>query len=145
LIRDPLFVDKVRDTDGLYLNRPEHALVMCMDEKSQIQALERTCPLLLMRPGQVERRAHDYLWHGTTSLFAALVNKTGNVIGQTHRRHRSPKFRKFLDTIEATVPAELEIHLIMDITPPQNLPHPTLVVDASPFPRALHSHSSQLA
>lgn len=114
LSRDPLFIDKVRDIVGLYLNPPQHALVLCVDEKSQIQALERTAPLLPMRPGQVERRAHDYLRHGTTTLFAALDAKTGKVIGELHRRHRSAEFRKFLDTIEAHLPAELDVHLIMD-------------------------------
>lgn len=114
LSRDPLFIDKVRDIVGLYLNPPDRALVLCVDEKSQIQALERTAPLLPMRPGQAERRAHDYLRHGTTTLFAALDTKTGKVIGELHRRHRSAEFRKFLDTIEANVPAELDVHLIMD-------------------------------
>ena len=114
LSRDPLFIDKVRDIVGLYLNPPERALVLCVDEKSQIQALERTSPLLPLRPGQAERRAHDYLRHGTTSLFAALNTKTGKVIGQMHRRHRSAEFRKFLDTIENNVPPDLDIHLIMD-------------------------------
>lgn len=114
LSRDPLFIDKVRDIVGLYLNPPERALVLCVDEKSQIQALERTAPLLPMRPGQAERRAHDYLRHGTTSLFAALNTKTGNVIGQMHRRHRSEEFRKFLDTIENNVPEGLDVHLVMD-------------------------------
>ena len=114
LSHDPLFIDKVRDIVGLYMNPPEHALVLCVDEKSQIQALERTAPLLPMRPGQVERRAHDYLRHGTTSLFAAFDTRTGQVIGQMHRRHRSAEFRKFLDTIEENVPQELDVHLIMD-------------------------------
>lgn len=114
LSRDPLFIDKVRDIVGLYLNPPDHALVLCVDEKSQIQALERTAPLLPMRPGQAERRAHDYLRHGTTTLFAAFDAKTGQVIGELHRRHRSAEFRKFLDTIETNVPAELDVHLIMD-------------------------------
>jgi len=114
LSRDPLFIDKVRDIVGLYLNPPERALVLCVDEKSQIQALERTSPLLPMRPGQAERRAHDYMRHGTTSLFAALNTKTGNVIGQMHRRHRSEEFRKFLDTIENNVPQGLDVHLVMD-------------------------------
>jgi transposase len=114
LSKDPLFIDKVRDIVGLYMNPPERALVLCVDEKSQIQALERTSPLLPMRPGQAERRAHDYLRHGTTSLFAAIDTKTGNVIGQTHRRHRSEEFRKFLDTIENNVPQDLDVHLIMD-------------------------------
>jgi transposase len=106
LSRDPLFIDKVRDIVGLYLNPPDHALVLCVDEKSQIQALERTAPVLPMRPGQAERRGHDYLRHGTTTLFAALDTKTGKVIGQLHRRHRSAEFRKFLDTIEANVPVD---------------------------------------
>jgi transposase len=114
LSRDPLFIDKVRDIVGLYLNPPERALVLCVDEKSQIQALERTSPLLPMRPGQAQRRAHDYLRHGTTSLFAALDTQTGKVIGAMHRRHRSAEFRKFLDTIEDNVPPELDVHLIMD-------------------------------
>ena len=99
---------------GLYLNPPERALVMCVDEKSQIQALDRTRPLLPMGPGQAERRTHDYVRHGTTSLFAALDTRTGKVIGQCHRRHRAVEFRKFLDTIEAQVPADLNVHLIVD-------------------------------
>jgi transposase len=114
LSRDPLFVDKVRDIVGLYLNPPDHALVLCVDEKSQIQALERTAPLLPMRPCVAERRAHDYLRHGTTTLFAALDAKTGRVIGELHRRHRSREFRQFLDTVEANVPADLDVHLILD-------------------------------
>jgi len=114
LSTDPLFVEKVRDIVGLYLNPPDRALVMCVDEKSQIQALDRTRPLLPMRPGQAERRTHDYVRHGTTSLFAALDTKTGKVIGQCHKRHRSVEFRKFLDTIEASVPANLNVHLIVD-------------------------------
>jgi transposase len=114
LSRDPLFIDKVRDIVGLYMNPPERALVLCVDEKSQIQALERTAPLLPLRPGQAERRAHDYRRHGTTSLFAALDTKTGQVIGEMHRRHRSAEFRQFLDTIEAKVPPDLDVHLIMD-------------------------------
>ncbi|MGD8376189.1 MAG: IS630 family transposase [Acidobacteriota bacterium] len=111
---DPLFIEKVRDIVGLYFNPPEHAVVFCVDEKSQIQALERTQPLLPMRPGQIERRTHDYRRHGTLSLFAALNVKTGEVLGKTHRRHRSIEFRKFLDTIDASVPPELEVHLILD-------------------------------
>ncbi len=114
LSRDPLFIDKVRDIVGLYMDPPDRALVLCVDEKSQIQALERTAPLLPMRPGQAERRAHDYARHGTTTLFAALDAKTGKVIGRTQRRHRSAEFRNFLDTIEASVPAALDVHLIMD-------------------------------
>jgi len=111
---DPLLIEKVRDIAGLYMNPPEHALVFCVDEKSQIQALDRTQPMLPLRPGQVERRTHDYKRHGTTSLFAALNLKTGHVIGELHRRHRSQEFRRFLDNIEANVPAELDVHIIMD-------------------------------
>jgi transposase len=111
---DPLLIEKVRDIVGLYMNPPDHALVFCVDEKSQIQALDRTQPLLPMRPGQAERRTHDYQRHGTTSLFAALELKTSHVIGQLHRRHRSWEFRQFLDQIEAEVPAEREVHLILD-------------------------------
>jgi transposase len=114
LSKDPLFIDKVRDIVGLYLAPPDRALVLCVDEKSQIQALDRTAPLLPMRPGQIERRTHDYVRHGTTSLFAALDAKTGKIIGQMQHRHRSEEFRKFLDTIEENVPAELDIHLILD-------------------------------
>jgi len=114
LSKDPLFIDKVRDIAGLYLAPPERALVLCVDEKSQIQALDRTAPLLPMRPGQIERRTHDYARYGTTSLFAALNTKTGALIGQTQRRHRSVEFRNFLDTIERNVPPELEVHLILD-------------------------------
>src|SRR5215831_3286211 len=114
LSADPLFIEKVRDIVGLYLQPPDRALVLCVDEKSQIQALDRTQPLLPMRPGQVERRTHDYTRHGTTSLFAALDTKTGTVIGQLHRRHRSLEFRKFLDTIDAEVPADLDVRLILD-------------------------------
>ena len=114
LSRDPLFIDKVRDIVGLYLNPPDRALVLCVDEKSQIQALDRTAPLLPMRPGQIERRSHDYTRHGTTSLFAAFNVASGQVLGQLHRRHRSREFRRFLDTIERNVPAELDVHLILD-------------------------------
>jgi transposase len=111
---DPQLIEKVRDIVGLYMNPPEHALVYCVDEKSQIQALDRTQPLLPLRPGQVERGTHDYKRHGTTSLFAALELKTNRVIGQLHRRHRSQEFRQFLDTIEANVPAALNIHIVLD-------------------------------
>ena len=114
LSKDPLLIDKVRDIVGLYMNPPDHAVVLCVDEKTQIQALDRTQPLLPMRPGQVERRTHDYKRHGTTSLFAALDVKTSQVISQFHRRHRSAEFRQFLDAVDAQVPCELEVHLIMD-------------------------------
>jgi transposase len=114
LSADPLFIEKVRDIVGLYLHPPQKAVVLCVDEKSQVQALDRTQPLLPMRPGQVERRTHDYVRHGTTSLFAALDVASGKVIGQCHRRHRAAEFRKFLDTIDANVPASLDVHLIAD-------------------------------
>jgi transposase len=114
LSADPLFVEKVRDIVGLYLDPPERAVVLCVDEKSQIQALDRTQPLLPMRPGQAERRTHDYKRHGTLSLFAALDVQAGKVIGRCFRRHRAREFRKFLDTVEANVPAELSVHVIMD-------------------------------
>lgn len=114
LSKDPLFIEKVRDIVGLYLAPPERALVLCVDEKSQIQALDRTAPLLPMRPGQIERRTHDYARHGTTTLFAALNTKSGKLIGQTQCRHRSVEFRNFLDTIEKNVPVELDVHLILD-------------------------------
>src|SRR5499427_1119002 len=111
---DPLLIEKVRDVVGLYLNPPDHALVFCVDEKSQIQALDRTQPLLPMRPGQAERRTPDYERHGTTSLFAALDTKTGKIISQLHRRHRAVEFRKFLSAIDSNVPSKLQVHLILD-------------------------------
>jgi transposase len=114
LSTDPLFIEKVRDIVGLYLNPPDKALVLCVDEKSQIQALDRSQPLLPMRPGQVERRTHDYRRHGTTTLFAALEAGTGKVIGEFHQRHRATEFRKFLDTIEGVVPEKFAVHLILD-------------------------------
>jgi len=114
LSKDPLFIEKVRDIVGLYLNPPDRALVLCADEKSQIQALDRSQPLLPMRPGQPERRTHDYVRHGTTTLFAALDAKSGTIIGDLHRRHRAIEFRQFLDTIDAAVPEDLDVHLIVD-------------------------------
>jgi transposase len=114
LSNDPLFVSKVRDIVGLYLNPPDKALVLCVDEKSQIQALERTQPLLPMRPGLPACRTHDYVRHGTTTLFAALDAKTGTVIGKCYRRHRAQEFLKFLRLIDESVPVELDVHLILD-------------------------------
>jgi len=116
LSADPFFIEKVRDVVGLYLNPPERAIVLCVDEKSQVQALDRTQPLLPMTPGQAERGTHDYTRHGTTSLFAALNVATGEVIGKCHRRHRQQEFVKFLDHIHATIP-EVDgetIHIVMD-------------------------------
>ena len=114
LSTDPLFIDKVRDIVGLYLDPPTRAVVLCVDEKSQIQALDRTQPLLPLSFGVAERRTHDYIRHGTTTLFAALNLASGVVIGELHRRHRGSEFLKFLRTIEHSVPAELDIHLVMD-------------------------------
>jgi transposase len=114
LSTDPDFVGKVRDVVGLYVSPPEHAIVLCVDEKSQIQALDRSQPMLPMRPGQVARRSHDYKRHGTTSLFAALDIATGYVIGKCYGRHRATEFRKFLDEIEANVPKGLDVHLVWD-------------------------------
>ncbi|MCX5544216.1 IS630 family transposase [Paraburkholderia sp. CNPSo 3076] len=111
---DPLFVEKVRDIVGLYLDPPLKAMVLCVDEKSQIQALDRTQPMLPLAPGIPERRTHDYMRLGTTTLFAALDIVTGEVIGEMHRRHRSGEFLRFLRTIDASVPAQLDVHLVMD-------------------------------
>jgi transposase len=116
LSKDPFFVEKVRDVVGLYLNPPDKAIVLSVDEKSQVQALDRTQPLLPMTPGQVERRTHDYVRHGVTSLFAALNVATGQVIGQCHRRHRHQELLRFLDLIDASIAKEpgVSIHLVLD-------------------------------
>jgi transposase len=116
LSTDPYFVEKVRDIVGLYMSPPDNAIVLSIDEKSQVQALDRTQPLLPMGPGQAERRTPDYVRNGTTSLFAALNVATGQVIGKCYRRHRQQEFLKFLNEIDARVPKEpgVEIHLIMD-------------------------------
>lgn len=114
LSTDPLFIDKVRDVVGLYLDPPDKAMVLAVDEKSQMQALDRTAPMLPMMPGVPERRTHDYVRHGTTSLFAALDIATGKVIGQHQRRHRHQEFLRFLKTIDASTPPELNLHLICD-------------------------------
>jgi transposase len=111
---DPQFVDKVRDVVGLYLDPPEKALVLCVDEKSQIQALDRSAPVLPMMPGMPERRTHDYIRHGITTLFAALDTTTGEIYGSIHRRHRAIEFKKFLTKLDKQVPAELDVHLICD-------------------------------
>jgi transposase len=114
LSKDPLFVEKVRDIVGLCLAPPDRALVLCVDEKPQVQAGERTAPVLPVRPGQPERRTHDYIRHGTADLFAALDAKTGTVIGACHRRHRAQEFRAFLDEIDRSVPPDLAVHLVLD-------------------------------
>jgi len=116
LSTDPLFIDKVRDVVGLYMDPPDRAVVLCVDEKSQVQALDRSQPLLPMSPGQVERHTHDYARHGTTSLFAALNVATGKVIGNCQQRHRHQEFIKFLELIDEQVPETpgVEVHLVMD-------------------------------
>ena len=114
LSKDPYFVEKVRDVVGLYMSPPDNALVLCVDEKSQMQALERSQPLLPMQPTHPDRRTATYARNGTTSLFAALDIATGRVIGKTFRRHRAKEFISFLGTIDSSVPANLEIHLVMD-------------------------------
>src|SRR5215472_10539874 len=114
LSKDPQFVEKVRDIVGLYMNPPERAVVLCVDEKSQVQALNRTQPILPMGPGIPARQSHDYERHGVTSLFAALDVKTGKTISSVHRRHRHQEFLKFLDIVDVQVPANLEVHIVMD-------------------------------
>jgi transposase len=114
LSEDPQFVDKVRDVVGLYLNPPERAVVLCVDEKTSIQALDRTQPALPMRPGQVERRTHDYKRNGVTDLFAALNLATGQVVAQTRPQHRAVEFRRFLDAVDAAVPDGLDVHVVLD-------------------------------
>ncbi len=114
LSSDPLFVEKVRDIVGLYLSPPDRALVLCVDEKSQIQALDREQPVLPMMPGMAERRTHNYVRHGTTSLFAALDVASGFVIGKCYKRHRAKEFLDFLKQIEARVPDDLDVHIVMD-------------------------------
>ena len=111
---DPQFIDKVRDVVGLYLNPPEAAVVLCVDEKTQIQALDRTAPILPLMPGTPQRRTHDYRRHGTTNLFAALDTASGNVITSMTARHRSEEFRKFLNLIDKEVPSHLDVHVVLD-------------------------------
>src|SRR4051812_3908963 len=114
LSKDPLFIEKVRDVVGLYLNPPERAVVLCVDEKSQIQALDRTAPILPMLPGTPQRATHDYKRAGTSSLYAALDLTTGKVIGRLHARHRAIEFKQFLATIDREVPADLDVHVVLD-------------------------------
>jgi transposase len=114
LSTEPQFIEKVRDVVGLYLNPPEKALVLCVDEKAQIQALDRSAPILPILPTTPARRTHDYVRHGTSSLFAAFDLATGKIISAIHRRHRHQEFLKFLKQIDAEVPAELDLHLICD-------------------------------
>jgi transposase len=114
LSNDPQFIEKVRDLVGLYMNPPDAALVLCMDEKTQVQALDRTAPVFPMRPGVSERQTHDYLRHGTTNLYAALDVASGKVIADMTERHRADEFRRFLNLINRSVPDGLDIHVIVD-------------------------------
>jgi len=115
LSTDPFLVEKLRDIVGLYVTPPEHAMVLCIDEKSQVQALDRTQPILPLRPGLPEQRTHDYERHGTTSLVAALDIATGKVIGECHRRHRHQEFLKFMELVDSKLPADAaEVHLVLD-------------------------------
>jgi len=140
LSSDPQFIDKVRDVVGLYLNPPEHAVVLCVDEKSQIQALDRTAPILPMLPGVPQRATHDYKRHGTSNLYAALNISTGKVIGSLHARHRAIEFKKFLQTIDREVPPDLDVHVICDNASTHKTPaickwllaHPRFVVHYTP-------------
>ena len=140
LSRDPQFVAKVRDVVGLYLDPPERAVVLCVDEKSQIQALDRTQPILPMQPGLPERATHDYKRHGTSSLYAALDVSSGKVIGSLHSRHRAIEFKKFLQRIDAEVPAEFDVHLVLDNSSTHKTPaiqkwltaHPRFVLHFTP-------------
>jgi len=140
LSKDPQFIDKVRDVVGLYLNPPERAVVLCVDEKSQIQALDRTAPILPMLPGTPERATHDYKRAGTSSLYAALNLTTGKVIGRLHNRHRAIEFKRFLQTLDHEVPAHLEVHLVLDNSSTHKTPaiqrwlaaHPRFVLHFTP-------------
>jgi transposase len=140
LSKDPLFVAKVRDVVGLYLNPPERALVLCVDEKTQIQALNRTQPVFPMLPGTPARASHDYVRHGTSSLYAALDLTTGKVIGALHSRHRATEFLAFLKKIDAEVPADLDVHLVLDNASTHKTPavkrwltaHPRFVMHFTP-------------
>jgi transposase len=140
LSKDPLFVEKVCDVVGLYLNPPERAVVLCVDEKSQIQALDRTAPILPMLPGTPERATHDYKRAGTSSLYAALDLTTGQVLGRLHSRHRAIEFKKFLQAIDREVPTELAVHLVLDNSSTHKTPaiqrwlaaHPRFVLHFTP-------------
>ena len=140
LSKDPLFVEKVRDIVGLYLDPPERALVLCVDEKTQIQALNRTQPVFPMLPGTPARASHDYVRYGTSSLYAALDLATGKIIGSLHARHRSQEFLAFLKTIHQEVPADLDCHVVLDNASTHKTPavkrwlttHPRFVLHFTP-------------
>jgi transposase len=140
LSKDPLFIDKVLDVVGLYLNAPERAVVLCVDEKSQIQALDRTAPILPMLPGVSQRATHDSKRAGTSSLYGALDLATGKVIGRLHSRHRAIEFKQFLQSIDREVPAELDVHVVLDNSSTHKTPaiekwlaaHPRFVLHFTP-------------
>jgi transposase len=140
LSRDPQFIDKVRDVVGLYLDPPEAAVVLCVDEKSQIQALDRTAPIFPMLPGTPARATHDYRRAGTSSLYAALDIASGRVIGSLHSRHRAIEFKNFLATIDREVPAEFQVHVVLDNASTHKTPavkrwliaHPRFVLHFTP-------------
>ena len=132
LSADPLFIEKVRDVVGLYLDPPERALVLYADEKSGIQALDRSAPVLPMMPGMPERRTHDYARSGTTTLFVALDVASGTVIGSLHRRRRAMEFKKFLAKIDTEVPADLDVHLICDNLSTHKTPSVAAWLEAHP-------------
>jgi transposase len=140
LSTDPQFIEKTHDVVGLYLNPPERAVVLCVDEKSQIQALDRTAPILPMLPGVPERATHDYKRHGTSSLYAALDLTSGRVIGRLHARHRAIEFKQFLATLDREVPAGLDVHLVLDNSSTHKTPaiqkwllaHPRFVLHFTP-------------
>ncbi len=146
LSKDPQFIDKVRDVVGLYLDPPERAVVLCVDEKSQIQALDRTAPILPMLPGTPQRATHDYKRSGTSSLYAALDLTTGKVIGSLHSRHRAIEFKKFLSTLDREVPPNLDVHLILDNASTHKTPAIQKWLAAPPAVRsALHPHQLLVA
>jgi transposase len=140
LSKDPLFIDKVKDVVALYLNPPERAVVLCVDEKSQIQALDRSAPILPMLPGTPERATHDYKRAGTSSLYAALDLTTGKVIGRLHARHRAIEFKRFLATLDREIPTDLDVHLVLDNSSTHKTPairrwlaaHPRFVLHFTP-------------
>lgn len=145
LSKDPLFTEKVRDVVGLYMNPPERALVLCVDENTQIQALDRTQPIFPILPGTPQRASHDYVRNGTSSLYAALDITSGKVIGSLHSRYRATEFIAFLRKIDAEVPADLDIHLVMDNASTHKTPavkrwlinHPRFVVHFTPMSSVL--------
>ena len=146
LSQDPQLVEKVRDVVGLYMNPPDNAVVLCVDEKSQIQALERAQPVLPMSLGQPERQTHDYIRHGTTDLFAALDTATGEIIGKCYTRHRAVEFKKFLAEIETAVPNELDIHIVLDNLATHKTPAiKRWLAKRPPVPLPLHANSRIMA